>query len=209
MGKDESCLFASKDLMIGEVNALVKVLGGEKVVRGILNGSLEVTITPKPSTLGTLHEITFHPYADSFDPERFFQVRKGLYVLGGFRDRIISMARKIKKVPTKKGMFIDLDNPASDTEIRAKLPKGHVFKNPSIFCSYLARQLDLQKNGEAGELLNDGYTNIFYVKGINGKIFAVLVRWDSDDRAWDVDADQLDGYRWHVGLRVFSATAVA
>lgn len=58
--------------------------------------------------------------------------------------------------------------------------------------------LELQKNGEGGVLLTNGWANIFYV---NGR--AVDVYWLGD--GWHVDAYSVTGPdRWDDGLRVFS-----
>lgn len=64
--------------------------------------------------------------------------------------------------------------------------------------------MEIQKNGEAGALFNNGYANIFYVRDVNGLLRTVLVRWDVD--GWCVNAYSL-GYpsRWCGGYRVFSS----
>lgn len=60
-----------------------------------------------------------------------------------------------------------------------------------------------QKNGEAGVLLTNGYTNIFYVLDGNGVLRTVSVGWNGD--GWNVYAYAVtypDG--WYAGDRVFS-----
>lgn len=63
--------------------------------------------------------------------------------------------------------------------------------------------MEMQKNGESGVLLNNGWANIFYVKDINEVLRTVLVYWDDD--GWDVRARGVgDPGAWSGGFRVFS-----
>lgn len=60
-----------------------------------------------------------------------------------------------------------------------------------------------QPNGEAGELRNDGYANIFYVEDVDSVLLAVLVLWNSD--GWIVVAISVeDQNEWNTGSLVFS-----
>lgn len=60
-----------------------------------------------------------------------------------------------------------------------------------------------QANGETGELLINGYANIFYIRDINGTLRAVSVYWGAD--GWRVGAHSVDDpVEWSAGLRVFS-----
>jgi len=64
-----------------------------------------------------------------------------------------------------------------------------------------------QPNGESGVLLTSGYTNIFYVRDINGELRAVDVHWDGD--GWIVIADSVaNPGEWHGGNRIFSGFRV-
>lgn len=36
------------------------------------------------------------------------------------------------------------------------------------------------------------------------EVFAVNVNWNSDNRKWNLNANQLDDDRWNAGKRVFS-----
>jgi len=63
--------------------------------------------------------------------------------------------------------------------------------------------MERQPNGKAGELLNNGYANIFYVRDITGTLRAVVVYWDDD--GWGVDAVSVeDPHEWYSGDLVFS-----
>jgi hypothetical protein len=67
--------------------------------------------------------------------------------------------------------------------------------------------LEQQPNGEAGTLLVNGDANIFYVRDVDGIMFAVRVFWD--DLGWFVDAISVKHPNpWAVGDRVFSRNPV-
>ncbi len=60
-----------------------------------------------------------------------------------------------------------------------------------------------QANGSAGNLLTNGYSNIFYVRDIKNMLRAVRVDWD--DGGWDVGACSVEHPDWwDAGDRVFS-----
>ena len=59
-----------------------------------------------------------------------------------------------------------------------------------------------QANGEDGVLLTNGYTNIFYVRDVNGLLRAVGVLWFVG--GWYANACALVDDRWFGGCRVFS-----
>lgn len=67
--------------------------------------------------------------------------------------------------------------------------------------------MKLQPNGEVGELLTNGNTNIFYVKDAVGVLRAVFVTLRDD--GWIVYAARVgDGeHRWFAGSRVFSCNS--
>lgn len=72
----------------------------------------------------------------------------------------------------------------------------------------VAEMVDLMKRqgrGQKGILLTNGYANIFYIKDINGQMWAVRCRWDSDGRYWLVAAYSVtDPFKWLAGRRVVS-----
>ncbi|MEK7609226.1 MAG: hypothetical protein AAB476_01995 [Patescibacteria group bacterium] len=66
--------------------------------------------------------------------------------------------------------------------------------------------MKIQRNGEAGALLSTGYANIFYVRGANNLLRAVVVCWVGG--GWRVDADSVeDPDGWSDGSRVFSSNS--
>ncbi|MHB8903723.1 MAG: hypothetical protein ACYC40_01285 [Patescibacteria group bacterium] len=64
-----------------------------------------------------------------------------------------------------------------------------------------------QPNGESGELLNNGYANIFYVRDIDSILRAVRVRWSGD--GWSVRAYSVEfPHDWLAGSCVFSRNSL-
>ncbi len=64
-----------------------------------------------------------------------------------------------------------------------------------------------QPNGESGDLLNNGWANIFYIEDINGTLRAVDVGWYGG--GWLVDARSVeDPVEWEADNRVFSRNSL-
>lgn len=144
-----------------------------------------------------------------FDPEYFFKTGKGLYVWDDFVNRIRTVATAVESLAETMISSFDLTQDATDEQIRAALLSEHVFEDTSMFCAHLAGMIERQSGGTEGRLLNNGYANIFYVRGARGEVFAVRVRWHGGYREWSVRAYALVDCRWIEGFRVFSRTAAA
>ena len=107
-------------------------------------------------------------------------------------------------MPTRKAASFQLAQSANDAEIRAELPDGHVFEDASEFCASLAYLIECQPNGEDGDLLNNGYATICYVRGVNGAVFAADVYRSDFNRWWSVSAIPPDDDLWDARDRVLS-----
>jgi len=67
----------------------------------------------------------------------------------------------------------------------------------------LFKTLEMQPNGERGNLLINGWANVFYIKDKNGVLRAVICHWNGD--GWRVDADPVgDPDGWNDGRQFFS-----
>lgn len=65
-----------------------------------------------------------------------------------------------------------------------------------------------QPNGESGDLLTNGWANIFYIEDINGTLRAVHVRWRGV--GWDVGAYSVGSpNEWYADSRVFFRNSLA
>lgn len=134
----------------------------------------------------------------SYDPKGF-KTRQGLWISDDFHSRVGKKAKPVNDLPAITLTSGDLVKNAYDKEIKADpvMPANYVFESESDFVAYLDQMISKQPNGEEGDLLNNGYWNIFYVAGC-----VVDVRWFSDDRKWRVSTWELDG-SWSAGLRAF------
>ena len=144
---------------------------------------LEETKLLKPVAIATVPART-----KFFNAEMFYQTGPGLYVWGTFEDRLDLRARQIvSSAPERSYVASLLKANAYDRDIRKELPENHLSRLEDI-----AALIEAQPDGKSGILFTNGYTNIFYVEGKDGEVFAVGVRWGSDGRAWRVSAWRLD-----------------
>lgn len=183
------------DLNLGQVEALVNKLGGMDGVKRVLAGTVEVVVK---SILALVNGGVQFDAVDSHDPQAFYQTRTGLWVSDEFRSRILSKAKPVKKLAAAVGKSYDLTQNAYDREITPGLPEGYSFDESEV-CASIATMIQKQPKGEAGDLLNNGYANLFYVAG-----YVVDVYWNADRREWNVHAWELDDAYWNAGHRVFS-----
>lgn len=64
-------------------------------------------------------------------------------------------------------------------------------------------QMKKQASGESGVLLTNDYANIFYIRDINGVLWAVNCNWNDD--GWNVNANSVENPNdWNAGNQVFS-----
>ena len=81
-----------------------------------------------------------------------------------------------------------------DGPIKKELGEGH-----ETFLTWLFEKIEAQADGREGELLTNGYANIFYVEGR-----VVFAYWDAG-YGWSVDAFGVSAPRaWNADDRVFS-----
>ncbi|MBI5139752.1 hypothetical protein HZA26_04050 [Candidatus Nomurabacteria bacterium] len=130
-------------------------------------------------------------------PDPFFKTRKGLYVSEGFLRLVVT--------PTtpRRLQHFDLEIGMNDAEIEQRLGENHLFESEELKF-HLERLISAQPNGEKGELLNDGFANIFYTSSC-----VVRVHWLRDRRRWFVNTWQRVGLEWLAGSRAFSPATAA
>lgn len=132
------------------------------------------------------------------DPDTFYQTRSGLYVWGDFHSQIVVRAKPTEAGATFRVESFDLTANLTDEKIEDFLPKAHFFDETKL-CGTIAGLIARQPNGEVGELVNNGYANLFYTVS-----YVVLVRWDAGRRRWIVGTWRRGAFRWRAGRRVFS-----
>ena len=138
--------------------------------------------------------------AEPHDPDPYYRTRSGLWVLGDYRNRIVS---KAKPLATGTTFAVDIseigaENGATDKEIEGALPKQHLFDESAI-CAIVASMITKQMGGTVGDLENTGKVNLFYTLSC-----VVRVVWGAGSAEWNVYTWYRDGRRWRAGRRVFS-----
>lgn len=140
--------------------------------------------------------------ASIFDTSRFTKGPVKYYIWDNFRNWILNMAPD--QIPAFQGTLTKfmLTKSMNDAEIRSEIGDGTY--SVSEVLATIAALTERQPKGEDGDLLTNGYANIFYVKLNDACVVAVGVGWDSGDREWHCDASGLGGGRWAGGSCVFS-----
>jgi len=131
---------------------------------------------------------------DPNNPAAFFQPRLGLWVSPDFRARVLG---RVVNISTEV-KHIDLSREMSDADIEKMVGPNHLFGDEQV-CRTIARLIAAQEEGKEGELLNNGFANLFYTSSC-----VVFVNWSADDREWRVSAWRRGDSGWSAGLRVFS-----
>lgn len=148
--------------------------------------------------------------AATFVTADYFVTRSGLWVSDDFKSRITSAYPEALVPRGLNGVeHSDLDRDSSDTTIIARPEMGGLenVRKHAVMPDQIGALINLQPNGEAGRLLTNGCTNLFYVVGAGGKLFVVRVYWSAGSREWRVFAWEFgEGDHWGAGLRVFRNT---
>lgn len=120
-----------------------------------------------------------------------------------FKKHFLSGAGRIEiDVPAQDLRVHQLRKASTDPPIIAELGAEELIE------TNLATMWELMKkqgSGQAGDLLVNGYANVFYIRDDNGVVWAVSCFWISDTQDWGVGADAFSNPDvWYVGLRFFS-----
>lgn len=125
-----------------------------------------------------------------------------LWLGDNFKNWILSKMPESFEPP--KSVKHILPRSMADKEIISEY-KIRPYSSVSELLSVIYDKIIKQPNGEEGELLNNGYANIFYVQLEGARVVAVDVDWDSANRGWGLGAYGLVDRRWFDGPCVFSA----
>lgn len=208
-----------KDWSRGDLAAVVKKIGGPSIARRLLDYH-EVTVIfdeeRSKATVGSVKPLRSQvkrlrragtvilPKRTSFDPQKFWQTRSGLYVWKEFHSCVAAAAKPVTSLPAREIASFDLIEYATNGQIWCELPQGYLFEDASEFSAHLAGMIERQEGGSDGDLITTGYMNIFYVRGVARRVFSVCVSWSTGSRRWGVSAYDLGDYPWHAGGRTFS-----
>ncbi|KND48476.1 MAG: hypothetical protein AB200_01960 [Parcubacteria bacterium C7867-005] len=180
--KETAMNWTTKDWTQGELNALVKKIGGGQVARGILDDTVKFTVTEMPA-----------PYY-----HEFFQTRSDLFIYDGFRDLVLAKVGKGEQAKPIVSKSVALPRDMTDKEIEEMLGNGHIFTEVEV-CAVIQKLITEQEGGKEGELLNNGFANLFYTSSC-----VVVVRWLADVGRWNVGTWRRDVIGWSAGDRAFS-----
>lgn len=133
-----------------------------------------------------------------FEPNAALVTRKGLYVWGGFIDRVRKHAAPVQSMGALALPYSDLVEAANDREIGSSLGKGYEFSATKL-CYVIDRLVSAQPNGEDGVLLNNGYANLFYDE--NGPVANLY--WSAGSGEWGLHDWDRGVARWLPGYRAF------
>ncbi|MFA5831517.1 MAG: hypothetical protein WC878_06840 [Candidatus Paceibacterota bacterium] len=142
------------------------------------------------------------PLEGEFDPKFFSDSNKSarLSVWGSFISKIPKSARNVSEQPSAVIASYTLKKGMMDSEIRAELPKNHVFAEDDLWM--IADLIKKQPNGESGELLANGSSNFFYFQA-DASVLVVNMHWNGSE--WYVlDLALGDGGQWFKGSQAFS-----
>lgn len=171
------------------VEAVFNKLGGVEGARRFLANELLLMERPRPNSSVPL------------DINAFFQTREGLWVSDSFCKLVVAkVSPGGDRVVAAKGQ--KLDRNMNDEKIEEMLGNGHVFDG-DVLCHTLAKMIQNQWGGKSGQLLNNGYANLFYLSSC-----VVHVYWRAVDRRWYVDAWERGGHEWRAVNQVFSPATV-
>lgn len=164
---------------LGRIEAVWNKLGGEEGVDLLLAGEGVVPRNEMP---------------DPNVPAVFFRMREGLWVSPDFQTQMLA---KVANTGTEV-RHIDLECDMSSVDIEAMLGNSYVFGEMQV-CLTIARLITAQPNGVEGELLNNGFLNLFYTSSC-----VVRVYWRVDRREWFVGTWWRGDGGWCAGSRAFS-----
>lgn len=184
--------YATLDL--GTIEAVFNKLGGLEGAKCFLSGAAEVVLK---SILSLVNGKIASDAIKTFDPHVFYKMSNELWIGDFFRDNVLAKADSVKKLPATTLKSFELTKNAYDRDITPCLPQNYEFDISEALVR-IAQMIEQQSNGKEGDLLNNGYANLFYVPGC-----VVGVYWSAGGRDWSVYAWKRDILSWSAGRRVF------
>ena len=195
--------FSSADLTGGQLNAVVKKLGGHEGALKFLRDELVVQPATQPPLLELVTTIPV-PAVIRFAAADHFQHGeevKGVkcYLWSNFLERF---GNKVEENVDRCIIHVHkLLKNSRDLGIRAAI--GEEYEETKL--AHLWHLLSLQPKGEAGTLLVNGWANIFYIRDAEDFLWAVGAHWLASSREWNLRASSVEyPGGWRAGYFVFS-----
>lgn len=176
------------------------------VVRNGLDASAVEFLSQGKNLSKALQRVGFNDEADTLvNIKDFFQNSATLWIHPDFTCWILNrLPQEVPENPSELVKAFDLSKTMSDGEIISHAKTlGFDPKENSVTLGQIKAKIEAQPNCIDGEMLTNGYANIFYVL-IDGVLFTVDVNCGVDDGRWSVCAHKCgqDG-SWDAGRRVF------
>ena len=178
------------DLTAGDSEFLLNIIGGWEKFQQVKKGLLTIVV----KTAGLLKPVATVsiPAVSRFVAKDHFTVGTSEVKIGWLGDNFREhfLAKVEKRVPTIDLAISTLVSGSLDAPILAELSD----KAETTLAS-LWHLLCQQRSGQAGALLTNGYSNIFYIRDTGGVLWAVNARWNVSYGGWDVEAFPVGGPR--------------
>ena len=117
-----------------------------------------------------------------------------------FNEQVSAKLKALPKMPLQNVSVYRTTESTSVSEIA--LATGAKPMSLEEFSQALAFLVSKQPTGEAGDLLSNGYGNIFFVEVAPYQGVAVDVWWYSENEKWDLNSNPV-GNRWNAGNQIF------
>ncbi len=187
------------DMTWGTMEAIVNKLGGMDGVQRFLSGELVMKV------LGILKFVcsVSVPAVKKFVASEAFGDNNSagikFYIWDNFKTNFLGKVEE--DVPATELNIHELTKNSLDAPIRAEL--GTEYEETKL--AHLYEMLKKQAHGEAGDLLVNGYANIFYIRDTNNNLWAVYAHWGAGFREWRVRAYSVTSPGgWGAGFQVIS-----
>lgn len=205
-----------KNMTRGEINVTLITLSNqigmsvEDSAKALRRGDFKVVQAEK--ILKELSVVTVSPHDIIFKAKNFRLEDKGGFYFTldeYFRKMFLSPGKKFEG-PTFEDSFkehfirsFELIIPSNNKAIKEACVR-QVSGNITINLRVLFNLMFCQGDGEDGPLLNNGSSNIFFVRDIGMTLRVVSVCWYKEMHRWDVHVSSVNNtYNWCVGHRVF------
>lgn len=140
-----------------------------------------------------------------FDEAVFFQTRSGLWVDSDL-ERYVGLEKRTRRDSSvrKRRLLSQNENEVTMFGQLGSDQHTETLAN-AVDLGQIAELIAVQATGKSGPLLNNGYANIFPVRGKDGALRVVNVYWSAGDREWFVGCRPfLPDVVWSAGDQVFS-----
>ncbi len=135
----------------------------------------------------------------SFSKSLFTSGPVKYYIWDNFQNWILSKASEVIPAYTGTIKSLKLTKNMNDSEILSEIGESNIFSIDEV-CAIFKALTERQPHGESGDLLNNGYANIIYVRLADKSVVPARVYWNSDNRSWNLVACQFDDVdAWNEG----------